>query len=298
MRDRPWWDAAYRLIDDERAVETVAFMCRELEISPSGYYRWRKRGPSARDLLDAKLCKAIQRIFNESLGTYGRRRICSELVEEGYDVSESRVDKLMTSMGMVATVPKKKWVTTKPGQGHLKIKDHVKRAFAPPNLDHVWVADATYLHTSDGILYLAVVMDSASRRILGWAMSVNQSAELMCNALHSALMRRPNRKAPVIHHSDRGSQYTSDRFLKYCKDNNVIPSVGRTGVCYDNAQIESWFASLKKECVSRLDNPDRETMEHTVFRWIAWYNQRRKHSKLGYASPIAFEERVRAANRD
>lgn len=298
MRDRSWWDAAYRLIDAERHTYRIGFMCEMLGISTSGYYRWRKREPSRRARDDAALGQVIQQLFDASSGTYGIRRIHAGLRHTGWDVGRSRVTRLMHRMGLLAVQPHRRRVTTQGTSDHVS-DDHVNRGFGPSALDQIWVADATYLPTSEGVLYLAVVMDSASRRILGWALSVQQTADLMCDALRAALQQRPDRTSPVIHHSDRGSQYTSTEFRELCEAEGVIQSMGRTGNCYDNAQIESFFASLKKECVSKLHLPDRATIKRRIIRWIeAWYNPRRLHSQLDYLSPNAFEQRVRAVTQD
>lgn len=220
------------------------------------------------------------------------RRIHAGLRQAGWDVGRARVSRLMRGLGLYASQPRRRWITTQASADQVA-DDHVRRGFGPAALDQIWLADATYLPASDGVLYLAVVMDSASRRILGWAMSSQQTADLMCDALREALQQRPGRSTPVIHHSDRGSQYTSTEFRALCETEGVIQSMGRTVNCYDNAQIELFFASLKKECVSTLSQPNRVKIRREVIRWIeVWYNPRRLHSQLDYLSPVAFERRV------
>ena len=248
-----------------------------LGISTSGYYRWCKREPSRRVRNDAELCQAIQQLFDASSGTYGIRRIHAGLRQAGWDVGRSHVTRLMRRIGLLAVQPSRRWVTTQGTADHVSA-DHVNRGFGPSALDQIWVADATYLPTREGVLYLDVVMDSASRRILGWALSVQKTAGLLCDALRVALQQRPDRATPVIHHSDRGRQYTWTECRELCEEEGVIQSMGRTGNCYENAQIESFFASLKKECVSKLELPDRATIKRRVICWIeAWYNPRRLH---------------------
>lgn len=299
MRNRPWRDAAYRLIDEMKAAYPVTYMCEELGIAPSAYYQSRRRGPSQREQDNAVLSQAIREIFQSSRESYGAPRVWAELQRRGYAVGRWRVRQLMKSMGCRAVQPRTRWVTTKPGPTGVTIQDHVKRGFAPPALDQIWVADVTCLMTSEGVLYLAVVMDSASRRILGWSLASMQDAALVCHALQAALQQRRHRRQTVIHHSDRGAQYTSQAFGDLCRANNVIQSMGRTGNCYDNSQIESFFSSLKKECVSKLDRPDRDTMRQEVIRWIeSWYNKRRLHTQLDFMSPSEFERRVRASKQD
>ena len=203
MRDRAWWDAAYRLIDEERGCFPVTFMCKALGIVASGYYRWRDRPPSQRDRDDAALCRAIQRIYHASEGSYGVRRVHWSLLNEGFEIGFGRVQRLMQRMGLAGLMPRRRRLTTTSSGGRGGIPDLVERDFAPAELDRLWVADATYLMTTEGPLFLAVVMDSASRRILGWALSPYQTAELMCDALSMALVQRPRstgnqRHAPAM----------------------------------------------------------------------------------------------------
>jgi putative transposase len=270
-------------------------MCRVLGLSPSGYYAWLKRPPSARSIKDDALYHEIERIHDGSRRTYGRPRVHAELVEEGHAVSPKRVGRLMRRGGLRGVCRRRKWRTTIRDEHARPAPDLVERDFTATGPDQLWVADITYVPTAVGFLFLAVVLDAWSRRIVGWAMQTHLKTDLVLQALEMALHQR--RPTNVIHHSDQGTQYTSIAFGLRCKAAGVRPSMGSVGDCFDNAMCESFFATLECELLDRerFRTPAEATMK--VFDFIeGWYNPRRRHSALGYKSPAQFEQaQLRAA---
>ncbi len=265
-------------------------MCRMLEVSASGYYAWRKRAPSARARANEALGARIRAIHERSRGTYGMPRAHAELVEAGERVSRKRVARLMRQMGLAGVSRRKGCRTTKRGEDARAVPDLVERDFHPEGPDRLYVADITYVPTWAGFVYLAVVIDAFTRRVVGWSMATHLRTELVLGALDMALCQR--RPTDVIHHSDQGCQYTSIAFGKRCRQFGVRPSTGSVGDCYDNAMAESFFATLECECIAH-EGPFRTQAEArmAVFRFIeGWYNPHRRHSALGYLSPRAFEE--------
>ncbi len=277
------------MIEAERKNFTVRLMCRVLEISESGWYAWRRREPGARALANARLTEKIRTIMVESRSTYGVPRVTAKLRQDGHAVSLNRVARLMKAAGLRALVSKSFVRTTVRGGRAHGIQHLVKREISVSGLDQLWLSDMTYLRSLDGFLYLAVIQDACSRRIVSWAMQKNQQASLMVKALKMALLNRSH--AGVIHHSDQGSQYGSDEYQKVCEANGIEQSMGSIGDCYDNAQAESWFATLKRECVLRTDPLVSSTvLRHRVIEYIeSWYNTRRIHTRLGFQSPVEFE---------
>lgn len=274
----------------------VATMCRVLEVSPSGYYAWLKRAPSARARRDVELTERIRRVHEESHGTYGRPRVHAELSEAGERVAAKRVGRLMREAGLCGVSRRRRSVvTTQRGTQARPAPDLVERRFAADGPDRLWVADITYVPTWAGFLYLAVVLDAWSRRVVGWAMARHLRTDLVLRALDMALaQRRP--ATGVIHHSDQGSQYTSIAFGERCRRAGVRPSMGSVGDCYDNALAESFFATLECELLDRERFRTPGEAERRVFRFIeGFYNPRRRHSALGYLSPVAFEKRMAVA---
>ncbi len=263
-------------------------MCRLLEVSTSGYYAWLKRPVSPRSREDAILTDRIRWIYLRSRSTYGAPRVYEELKDEGVRVGRKRVARLMRTAGMQGVSRRKKVLTTIRKPGARPAPDLVKRDFTADRPDQLWVADITYIRTWAGFLYLAVVMDAFSRRIIGWSMANHLRAELVIDALQMAIRQR--RPEGVVHHSDQVSQYTSLAFGKRCREANVRPSMGSIGDCYDNALCESFFATLECELLDRYKFRSRDQAGRAVFEFIeGWYNPHRRHSSIGYASPVRYE---------
>lgn len=265
-------------------------MCRVLGVSTSGYYAWQKRQPSHRDVEDGELTCKIQAIHARSDGTYGAPRIHAELQEDGVYVGQKRVARLMRQAHLRG-VCRRKWITTTTRADEDTIAtDLVKRNFTASEKNRLWVADITYVPTWEGFLYLAVVLDAYSRRIVGWAMADHLQTGLVIDALDMAIWNR--NPVDVIHHSDHGSQYTSIAFGNRCTKAGVRPSLGSVGDCFDNAMCESFFASLECELIDRRRFATRKQARQEIFQYIeAWYNLNRRHSAIGYQSPINYENR-------
>ena len=267
----------------------VATMCRVLAVSTSGYYAWRDRAPSARALADAVLTERIRAVHADSHHTYGMPRVRAELIDQGVTVSRKRVARLMRSHSIRGISRRRGFtVTTRRGRNDAKAPDLVQRRFDADGPNQLWVADMTYVPTWAGFIYLAVVLDAWSRRVVGWAIGETMAAELVLSALNMALQQR--RPEGVIHHSDQGSQYASIAFGDRCRKMGVRPSMGSVGDAYDNAMAESFFASLEGELIERSTFQSKAQARMAVFTWIeGWYNPRRRHSGLGYLSPLNFE---------
>ncbi len=267
---------------------STAMMCRLLEVSASGYYAWRRRPMSARAQSDAALLARINKIHSDSQGTYGAPRVHAELADQGIHVGCKRVSRLMKSVGLAGVSRRKAPRTTRRRDDARPAPDLVDRDFSAAAPNRLWVADITYLPTWAGFLYLAVVLDAFSRRIVGWAMAPHMRTKLVLDALEMALRQRQPGK--VIHHSDQGSQYTSIAFGERCCKAGVRPSMGSVGDCYDNAMCESFFGTLECELIDRRRWRTHAEARNDVFAFIeGWYNPRRRHSALGYLSPINFE---------
>ena len=280
-------------MSDHQADYPIATMCRVLGVSSSGYHAWVKRRPSRRAETDAVLIAAIRVAHTASRGTYGAPRVHAELAAKGISVGCKRVARLMTQAGL-AGVSRRKFVVTTVKDGGRQAPDLVERNFTAEAPDRLWVADITYIPTWAGFLYLAVVLDAFSRRIVGWSMATSLAKQLVIDALNMALgTRRPR---GVIHHSDQGSQYTSIEFGRRCRDASVRPSMGSVGDAYDNAMCESFFATLECELLDRCRFKTQTEARRTVFEFIeGFYNPRRRHSSIGYLSPIDYERRHHAA---
>jgi putative transposase len=266
-------------------------MCTHLGVSSSGYYDWRGRPASERTVANAQLSERIHEVFNASDQTYGMPRVRAQLAQDGVSVSGKRVARLMRLAGLRGVSRRRRWcVTTERDKRQRPAPDLVKREFVATAVNQLWVADMTYIPTWAGFLYLAVVIDVYSRKVVGWAFGERMSSELVISALNMALLTR--KPANVIHHSDQGSQYTSIAFGQRCEEMNVRPSMGTVGDAYDNAMAESFFASLECELVDRRSWKTLTEARLAVFTWIeSWYNPHRLHSKLGYLSPIDFERK-------
>jgi putative transposase len=276
-------------VSAHRAVYPIAAMCRVLGVSSSGYYAWAKRTPSARATSNAALIERIGAIHAASHGTYGSPRVQAELAESGLSISRKRIARLMKTAGL-AGVSRRRFVRTTVRDGSRQAPDLVERAFQAEAPDRLWVADITYIPTWSGFLYLAIVLDAFSRRIVGWSMSLTLTTDIVLAALNMALaVRKPK---GVIHHSDQGSQYTSIAFGNRCREAGVRPSMGSVGDAYDNAMAESFFATLECELLDRRRFKTQGEARMAVFAFIeGFYNPRRRHSALGYLSPMAFERR-------
>ena len=278
----------------------VTTMCEVLGVSRSGYYAWLERPPSERAKENEVLTAEIRRIHEENRKVYGAPRITAELREEGWRVGQNRVARLMNEAGVEGVSRRKRRGTTKRNEDARPAPDLVERDFgAPTGPDQLWVADITYVPTEAGFLYLAVVLDAFSRRIVGWSMANHLRTELVLAALEMAIEQR--RPAGVVHHSDQGSQYTSLAFGLRCREADVRPSMGSVGDCYDNAMCESFFATLECELIGREHFATRAEARLAIFDFVeGWYNPHRRHSGIGYASPINYEkqyvERVAAAS--
>ena len=271
-------------------------MCRLLGVSSSGYYAWAKRLRSQRAETDEALLTEIRVAHETSRSTYGAPRIHAELAAKGIRVGRKRVARLM-SQASLAGVSRRKFVITTVKGGNRQAPDLVERNFTTQAPDRLWVADITYIPTWAGFLYLAVVLDAYSRRIVGWSMATTLVARLVLGALDMALaVRRPR---GVIHHSDQGSQYTSIEFGQRCREAGVRPSMGSVGDAYDNAMCESFFATLECELLARHRFRTPAEAQSAVFAFIeGWYNPRRRHSSIGYRSPLDYERQHQATEVD
>ena len=278
-----------------QAVHRIATACRVLDVSTSGYYAWRDRAPSARATLDAALLERVRTIHGRSRGTYGAPRVHAELGALGTRVGRKRVARLMRAAGLAGVSRRKGCRTTLRDRDARPAPDLVGRKFNAARPDRLWVADITYVPTWAGFLYLAVVLDAFSRRIVGWAMANHLRTELVLDALDMAVWRR--RPESVIHHSDQGCQYTSIAFGSRCREAGVRPSMGSVGDCFDNAMCESFFATLECELLDRTRWETQAEARPAIFDFIeGWYNTHRRHSGLDYDSPIDYEKRHETAN--
>lgn len=272
-----------------RARWPIATMARLLNVSTSGYYAWLVREPSKQACSDAQLLWRIRTLHASSRGTYGAPRIHAQLEREGVHVGRKRVARLMRLAGLCGASRRQWKCTTRPRAGARRAPDLVRRHFSATAPNVLWVADATYVPTAEGFLYLAVVLDVFSRRIVGWAMSNHLYTELMLRALDMALAQR--RARGVILHSDQGCQYTSIAFGRRCREAGVQPSMGTAGDCYDNAMCESFFGTLESELLMREHFDTHEQARARLFWFLeSWYNLRRLHSSIGYRSPLQFED--------
>jgi putative transposase len=270
-------------------------MCRVLSVSRSGYYGWRERPPSLREIDDEVMTEKIRRIHKDSRETYGYRRITSELVDaHGEQVGKHHVARLMRRAGICGLKRRKFCRTTKRDDRARPAPDLVNRDFTASAPDEKWVCDVTYVPTWAGFLFLAVVIDVFTRRVVGWSVSAFQDTRLVTHALEMALRRRRT-VGSVIHHSDQGSTYTSHDFEKACRRAGVQRSMGSVADCFDNAMAESFFATLECELIDRSVFENRQQARRALFDYIErFYNPKRRHSSIGNLSPAAFERRWRA----
>ena len=265
-------------------------LCRCLRVSTSGYYEWRDREPSDRAREDAQLMQSMAQTHEDNKERYGRRRHQAELKATGKLIGPNRTRRLMREGGLWAKQRRRFVVTTKSDHEKPVAPNELDRNFHPEGPNQAWVGDITYVPTRDGWLYLAIVLDLYSRRVVGWATSERATRELAVNALKMALDGREVKPGLLLFHSDRGVQYASDDFVKLLKRKRIKPSMSRRANCWDNAVAESFFATLEKELLVDLVGWGRDDTAQAVFDYIAtYYNRRRRHSTLGYQSPAIFE---------
>lgn len=273
-------------------------MCRVLDVAPAGYYAWSKRSsPCARAIADERLVLNIRLAHAASDGTYGAPRVLRDLRDDGFRVSQKRVARLMRREALVGRQPRAFVRTTDSNHTYPVAPNLLQRHFDVQGLavDRVWVSDITYVPTHQGWLYLAVVLDLASRRVIGWAMRDSLEAQLTLSALQMALAtRRP--AAGLIHHSDRGVQYACDAYRALLAAHHIQASMSRTGDCWDNAVAESFFATLELELIARRTWCTHSDARQAIFSFIeTWYNRTRRHSTLNYVSPVQYEQQLRMA---
>ena len=280
----------FGFIAARKTEHSVKTMCRVLEVSRSGFHAWAKREPSPRAVADAALTGRIAEIHKDSLKTYGSPRVHAELrLEDGVRVARKRVERLMRAAGLSGQVRRRRGKTTIRVQGVRTAPDLVERDFNPTEPNRLWAADITYIRTWEGWLYLASVMDLYSRRIVGWAIADHLRAELVVDALEMGVARR-RPDAGLVHHSDMGSQYTSLIFTLRCRAVGIDVSIGSRGDCFDNAVLESFHATIKKDLIHRRAWPTKAQARTAIFDYIeTFYNRRRRHSRLGMLSPADFE---------
>ena len=276
----------------------IATMSRVLGVSKAGYYAWVNRPASAHATADAALLKRVRTVHASSRQTYGAPRVHAELQGRGEQHGRKRIARLMRQAGLVGASHRHGGpVTTRRDQEARPAPDLVDRKFSASGPNQLWVADITYVPTATGFLYLAVVLDAWSRKIVGWSMANHLRTELVLDAMEAAVGQR--RPKEVIHHSDQGSQYTSVSFSKRCAEAGVRPSMGSVGDAYDNAMAESFFSTLEAELLSRRRFASQAEAKMACFSYIeGWYNPVRLHSALGYRSPMAYEANMQTAQAD
>ena len=279
----------YRFIGAEKTNYPITILCRAMRVSPSGYYAFTQRGPSVRALANEKLLAEIKEIHVESRGTYGSPRMYRELIARGRAVSPGLVERLMRANQISARRKRRFKATTDSKHGMPVAENILGREFAVEAADRKWAGDITYIWTREGWLYLAVILDLFSRRVVGWAMDTSIDRMLVLSALEMALtVRDPSKN--LLYHCDRGSQYASEDYRERLKAVGITCSMSRKGDCWDNAVVESFFGTLKQELVHRCDFETRAEAKSAIFEYIeVFYNRWRRHSYLGYMSPAEFE---------
>jgi transposase InsO family protein len=284
----------YRCVDAQKAAGfPVAAACQAAGVTRSAYYAWTAgatQAASERRREEVRLVGEVRRIHARSRGAYGSPRVTAELRQRGWRTNHKRVERLMRIHGIVGHRPRRRRSLTKQDTAAAPAPDLLGRLFDPDQPDVAWCGDVTWIPTDEGWLYLASVIDLASRHLLGYSMGTHHDAALVCDALDAAVATRGRARMPdTIFHTDRGAEYTSAACIADCQRLGLRRSMGRTGSCLDNAVAESWFASLKVELVHRQHYRTRAEARTAIFRWIAWYNRFRLHSTNGYLSPIEWE---------
>jgi transposase InsO family protein len=277
-------------IEERRGEWPVTVLCRVLDVSRSGYYAWRDRGPSATDARRETLAEQVAVIHAEVKARYGSPRMHAELVGRGHGCCVNTVARVMREAGIAAKTTRKFRQTTDSNHTHPVADNILNRQFDAEEPNASWVADVTYISTREGWLYLAVVEDLFSRMVVGWAMAATMTSRLVVDALEMALSSRLKGSSGLVAHSDRGSQYASEHYQRRLAEERITCSMSRRGNCWDNAPMESFFASLKKELVHHEDYATRDEAKSSIFEYIeAFYNRIRRHSSLGYVAPTEYE---------
>lgn len=285
----------YRVMRENARTYSIQEMCQFLKVSRSGYYEWLKRGESLRKKNDRELAELIRTIFEQNKRRYGSPRIYDEIRDRGIRCSRKRVARLMREMGLKARHKRKFKETTNSKHDYPVAPNLLNRQFKTDAPNQVWVADITYIRTFEGWLYLAAVMDLYSRKIVGWAMSERMTSDLAISALKMAIKRRKPRKG-LMHHSDRGVQYASNPYQHVLREHDMICSMSRKGNCWDNSPMESFFSTLKTECIQDKVYLARVLAKREIFEYIEIdYNRKRRHSSIGSMSPEIFENRRNSA---
>ena len=280
----------YKFIREHREEFSIKRMCQLLDVTRSGYYAWQPEKAGPRELENQILVEQIHAEYKRSRKTYGSPRIQASLQRQGFVCGRHRVARLMRREG-IRPQKRQRWhpVTTQRQPGVIPAPNHLNQDFSASAANQKWVSDFTYIDTAEGWLYLAVVLDLFSRKVVGWAMAAQMDATLVDAALVMALQGRQP-KATLLHHSDQGSQYTSATYQSSLADAHIQVSMSRVGNCYDNAVAESFFGTLKVECVT-TQFATKALARTTIFEYIeVWYNRQRLHSSLGYLSPVEFEQ--------
>jgi len=283
----------YQFVLDHQESYPVQLLCNMLEVSRSGFYDWQDRAPSPRAQRHAALTAQVKAAFHESRQTYGSPRVTRELTACGLKVCRNTVARIMREAGLLGRTPRRFIPrTTDASHDHPVAANLLDRQFAPGPGAPAWISDITYIPTQEGWLYLAAVMDLRSRRIIGWSMAEHMRVELVLDALHMAIARE-NPGQELLHHSDRGTQYACEKYRELLAARGIACSMSRTGNCYDNAVMESFWATLKTEEVYRNNYPTRQDALAAIFCYIEiFYNRQRRHSALDYLSPEAFQARL------
>jgi putative transposase len=290
----------YESVDVQKAEGfPVTAACEAAGVSTSGYYDWcarQKDGPTERQEAEAELVALMREIFDAADGNYGVPRMHRELRRAGVVVNKKKVRRLMRTQGMIGRHRRRQVRTTFPGPDGYVIADLVGRRFDPGAPDVAWCQDITYIPTGEGWLFLASVLDLGSRRLIGYSMADHMRTELVLDALGMAVAARAGSVAGVIAHADRGSQYTANDYLDFCTTHQLRPSASRTGICFDNSVAESFWESLKRECLQDRVFATRAGARRAIFRWINWYNTTRLHTTLNGVPPIEWEQQYHQAS--
>ena len=279
----------FRFIQQQRQRVSISMLCAVLGVSRSGYYAWQKRKPSAREQANQELIEQIQRLFSWSRSTYGYRRIHASLVDQGIVCSQNRVARLMRQLRLLGRRRRRFRVTTQSRHNFPVAPNLLARNFWATVPNQKWLADITYVRTGQGWLYLSIVLDLYARLVVGWAIEPYLRDTLTLKALNMAINWR---KPPpgLLHHSDRGSQYASDRYRNLLAEQHTVASMSRTGNVYDNAPMESFFATLKSELIHRRHYQTHREAKSDIFEYVeVFYNRQRSHSALNYLSPVQYE---------
>lgn len=280
----------YQFIAEYQHEYPITGMCRVLEVSVGGYYAWRKRTPSQHSREDAQLAEKVKLAFQANRRVYGSPRVHAELHAQGIHCARKRVARLMREQGLFAQRPRHRTITTQSEKGAQVAPNLLQRDFHAESPNQKWVADTTYIWTREGWLFLAVVLDLFSRMVVGWSMAAVQDAPLVVQALQMAITRRCP-QAGLLHHSDRGSTYTSESYQALLEQEGMQVSMSRTADCYDHAAIESFFHRFKGECIDSESFQTRAQARNTTFDYIeCFYHRSRRHSTLNYMSPLSYEQ--------